>query len=42
MSAERSALVVSAVVVALATLKVVPMASSAKINNAGPAALWRR
>ncbi len=42
MSAERSAVVVCAVDDALAILKVVPIASSAKINKAGPAALWRR
>jgi hypothetical protein len=39
MSAERSALVVCVVVVALATLKVAPIANNAKINNVGPTAL---
>ncbi len=42
MSADRSAVVISEAVVALATLNVVPIPSSAKINNAGPTALWRR
>jgi len=39
---ERSAEVVSADVVALATLKVAPIANSANRSRNGPAALWRR